>query len=386
METYLTSEKKEQCYGCKACEQACPNNSIEMKLDNEGFWYPNINDNTCIHCNLCIKVCPYDKQVRMDTTFDKPIVIAAINKNENERNSSSSGGIFSNLYKYIIENNGVVFGVELNKDNKVKHSIGTNKNDIERFKGSKYVQSDINICFNQAKHMLENGKLVLFTGTPCQISGLYSYLNKEYENLYTCDIVCHGTPSPKVFEDYMNYLEKKYMSKISDIKFRDKSNGWKVGTLRVNFYNNREYKVDWTKDKYYRLFFTHRILRPSCHNCKFSNIKREGDITLGDFWGIEDQVPHMFDNKGTSLVLLNSQKGINLFNNIQNSIIMKECSIEQAMQPNLKETSKPSHDRLSFFEDYNKEGFKYVLDVYTGVSFVERLKGKIRKFSRLKIK
>lgn len=383
METYFDSKEKYKCYGCKACEQICPTISINMKSDNEGFWYPIIDKKRCIDCKLCLKVCPYNKKNYNKNTVEKPMVIAAINKNEDIRLESSSGGIFTSISNYIIDKGGVVFGVELNEDKKVVHTSINDKSEIYRFRGSKYVQSDINICYKQVKNLLEDGRLVLFTGTPCQIAGLNSFLRKDYLNLYTCDIVCHGVPSPKIFKDYVDIMEKKYKSNISELKFRDKSNGWKICNLKIDFYNLKQYKKDCTKDKYYTLFYSHRILRPSCHQCRFSSIKREADITLGDFWGIENHKPKMFDNKGTSLLLVNTEKGQELLDNIKKDIVFEECSIDEAMQPNLKKPTKPSLDRKKFFEDYNKRGLRYVLDVYTGVSFKERVRGKIRRYLKI---
>lgn len=379
MTTYFETNRKEECYGCKACEQICPKKSIKMKCDREGFWYPKINMDTCVKCNLCRKVCPYNEKSFKINTLNKSLAFATINKNEIVRESSTSGGMFSNISDYILENNGIIFGVELDDNGVVKHSIAVNKKERDKFKGSKYVQSDIQKSYIKAKEYLNSDKLVLFTGTPCQIAGLYSYLGKDYDNLITCDIVCHGVPSPKVFNDYYNFMKKKYRSNISTLNFRDKSNGWKTGTLKIKFNTGKEYSEVWNNDKYYRLFFSHRILRASCHECRFTKLHRESDITIGDFWGIENCKPNMFDNKGTSLVLINTKKGISLFENIKEEIIFEECRLEDVMQPNLKRPAMPSVDREKFFNDYEKKGFKYVIKVYTAVSLKERIIGKIIK-------
>ena len=379
MNTYFDTSKKERCYGCKACEQICPKKSIKMECDKEGFWYPNVNVDTCIKCNLCIKVCPYNETSFKVNTLNKTLAFATINKDDSVRATSTSGGIFSNISDYILDNKGVIFGVELDDSGIVKHSVAINREERDRFKGSKYVQSDMQKSYIKAKEYLNNDTLVLFTGTPCQIAGLYSYLGKDYDNLITCDIVCHGVPSPKVFNDYYNFMKKKYKSSITSFNFRDKSNGWKTGTLKITFNEGKEYSEIWNRDKYYRLFFSHRILRPSCHECRFTKLDRESDISIADFWGIENCKPNMFDNKGTSLVLLNTKKGIELFNNIKEKVIFEECKLEEVMQPNLKKPAVPSSDRKKFFDDYEKKGFKYVLDVYTAVSLKERIVGKLVK-------
>lgn len=379
MNTYFDTSKKESCYGCKACEQICHKKSIKMQYDREGFWYPSVNVDTCIKCNLCIKVCPYNEASFKVSTLDKALAFAAINKDDKVRYTSTSGGIFSNISDYIFNNDGVVFGVELDDSGIVKHSVAVNREERERFKGSKYVQSDMQKSYIKAKEYLNNNKLVLFTGTPCQVAGLYSYLGKDYDNLITCDIVCHGVPSPKIFNDYYNLMKKKYKSSIISLNFRDKSNGWNTGTLKITFNKGKEYSEIWNRDKYYRLFFSHRILRPSCHQCRFTKLDRESDISIGDFWGIENCKPNMFDNKGISLVLLNTRKGMKLFDNIKEKIIFEEATLEEVMQPNLKKPASTSSDRKKFFDDYEKKGFKYVLDVYTAVSLKERIIGKITK-------
>lgn len=379
MNTYFDTSKKESCYGCKACEQICHKKSIKMQYDREGFWYPSVNVDTCIKCNLCIKVCPYNEASFKVSTLDKALAFAAINKDDKVRYTSTSGGIFSNISDYIFNNDGVVFGVELDDSGIVKHSVAVNREERERFKGSKYVQSDMQKSYIKAKEYLNNNKLVLFTGTPCQVAGLYSYLGKDYDNLITCDIVCHGVPSPKIFNDYYNLMKKKYKSSIISLNFRDKSNGWNTGTLKITFNKGKEYSEIWNRDKYYRLFFSHRILRPSCHQCRFTKLDRESDISIGDFWGIENCKPNMFDNKGISLVLLNTRKGMKLFDNIKEKIIFEEATLEEVMQPNLKKPASISSDRKKFFDDYEKKGFKYVLDVYTAVSLKERIIGKITK-------
>ena len=212
-----------------------------MQYDKEGFWYPSVNADICIKCNLCVKVCPYNETSFKVNTIDKSLAFAAINKDYNVRYTSTSGGIFSNISDYIFDNDGVVFGVELDDSGIVKHSVAINREERERFKGSKYVQSDIQKSYIKVKEYLNNNKLVLFTGTPCQVAGLYSYLGEDYDNLITCDIVCHGVPSPKIFNDYYNLMKKKYKSSIISLNFRDKSNGWKTATLKITFNKGKEY-------------------------------------------------------------------------------------------------------------------------------------------------
>lgn len=227
MNVYLTTGEKIYCSGCRSCEQVCTQNCVTIEYDNEGFLYPTISKEKCINCGLCIRSCPASKAVVTKSNLNNPVVYAAWNKVNNILNESSSGGVFSAIASYILKNNGVVFGCSL-EDNLVAKHIGI-RNEVELYKlrGSKYVQSDTQDTFKQVRNILKEGKQVFYTGTPCQIAGLKSFLARPYDNLITADLICHGVPSPKVFKEYLNMLEKKHGGKVVYFKFRDKEKyGW----------------------------------------------------------------------------------------------------------------------------------------------------------------
>lgn len=218
----ISIDDKSRCCGCSACMNICPNNAIKMKIDNKGFKYPIVDDEKCVNCGLCDKVCPYNNEYTKKEIYNKSVAYGGWNNNDEIRKNSTSGGIFSAISKYVLDNNGLICGAIYDDNLKVIHEIVDNIENLKKINGSKYVQSDMKDNFKKIKKYLEDGKLVLFSGTPCQVSGLNSFLGKEYENLYTCDIVCHGVPSPKVFEKYKKELEKAKNSEIININFRDK--------------------------------------------------------------------------------------------------------------------------------------------------------------------
>ena len=274
-------KSKEDCCGCYACYNICPKQCITMKTDNEGFWYPKIDKNKCINCNLCEKVCPIINPVkRVDS---KKIAYASMNKDEQVRMKSSSGGIFSILAEYIIKNNGVVYGAGFDEDFNIKHKRILYSTDLDLLRGSKYVQSSIGDIYKQVKNDLENNNPVLFTGTPCQVEGLRSYLRKEYVNLITMDFICHGVPSPLVWEKYLKKMKKSKQENIKNIYFRNKDIGWKLFSLKIIF-DKRIYSNDLNNDLFMKGFLQDVYLRPSCYNCKFKKINRISDITVADFF------------------------------------------------------------------------------------------------------
>lgn len=368
-------EDKADCCGCSACKSICPKGAIEMVDDEKGFKYPKIDKTRCIGCNLCSKVCPIKKNMKIE---NMPIAYACYNKDLKERLKSSSGGIFSLLSKKILAKNGYVVGAAFDENFDVKHVIINNVNDLDLLRTSKYVQSDIGDTYIKTKNLLTDGKYVLFTGTPCQIEGLISFLGKEYDNLYLQDIICHGVPSPLVWHKYKNYRLQKDNSVIKKINFRNKDNGWKKFYLKFE-YNDKVYKENQQNDYYLLAFLKNVILRDSCYKCKFKKKNRISDITLADFWGVENILPDMFDDKGTSLVIVNSQKGKKLFDSISSNIEKREILFENAIKYNKNMTSSVNENknRDRFFEHLNKFSFeklykKYIID--------NSLKSKIKKF------
>ena len=358
--------KKQDCSGCHACVNVCPVNCINMIDDKEGFLYPKINITKCINCGLCEKVCPIiNKKERVNDI----VAYACINNNEDIRNESSSGGIFTLLAESVINNGGVVFGAAFDKELNLVHSYTDNIEGISEFRGSKYLQSKIGTTYRQAKEFLEKGTEVLFSGTSCQISGLLSYLEKDYDNLICVDIICHGVPSPKVFKMYRSELEKKYGATTQRIAFRRKDYGWKLFSVSLLFNNDTEYIKDLTKDIYMRGFLQNLYLRPSCYDCKSKTLNRLSDITIADFWGIENIVPELDDDKGTSLVLVNSDKGEKIFQKLQDKMIIKQVDCDEAIKYNsaaIKSVNmNPKRDKFFRDLDSHYENISELIMKYT---------------------
>ena len=373
MEIY---KDKNKCYGCGACKSICPKKAITFELNDKGFYYPIIDKKKCINCGLCKKVCPIEKKLNRSNNQE---IYALKNRNNHVRQNSSSGGFFNAISEYIINKNGYVFGVKFDENFKAIH-FGTDKSEeIGGFRGSKYVQSDTLNTYNEVKMLLEKGKLILYSGTPCQIMGLKNFLfNKEYDNLITIDNVCHGVPSPKIFEQHKQYLEDKYCSKITDINFRYKTKN-RTQNMKIKFQNEKEYFKTNADDKYYQLFQSDFILRDSCYTCKFSTMNRISDITIGDFWDFKDFLGDFDDKKGVSLVLLNSEKAKNIFDNIKSNFEIKKSTLEDCFQPNLKEPSKKNLKYEEFWQDYKKKGYIYVIKKYPQLPLKIKIKKLIKK-------
>lgn len=362
----ITINSKKECMGCYACSNICPKKCISMERDNEGFSYPNVNFDICIKCGKCIKVCPI---INKTIISNEPIAYACINKDETIRMKSSSGGIFTLVAEQILDNGGVVFGACFDEDFGVEHSYIETKDELHKFRGSKYVQSEIGCIYSQVKDFLKQKRKVLFTGTPCQIEGLKSYLGQVYENLLCIDIVCHGVPSPIVWQKYISHREECSGSQVRKIDFRQKSEGWKRYSVSFLFNDNTEYLQTFDNDLYMKAFLRDICLRPSCYSCEFKTLNRQSDITLADFWGIEFIIPEMDDDKGTSLIFVNSSKGQAILEKISDKIIYKEVDIHQAVtyNPAVIKSANYNRKRYNFFKDLDKLPFdslviKYCID------------------------
>lgn len=371
---------KSKCCGCHACFNKCPKNAIEMIEDEQGFKYPKINKEKCINCGLCEKVCPI---ININQKQNQPIAYACYNLNETIREESSSGGIFSLLSEWILDKNGVVFGAAFNDEFLVQHTYIENMSDLKKFRGSKYLQSLINDTYKKAKEFLDNGRYVLFTGTPCQIEGLMSYLGKKYEKLYTQDIICHSNPSPKVWKKYLEYLEKQSNSKLENVNFRDKSlEGWSNYHLKAKFKTGSEYNSIHSKDKYMKIFLNSLSSRESCYECHFRKLNRVSDITLADFWGIDNILPKMNDEKGTSLVIINSYKGKELFDAIQKDIKCENVDINAALKYNPAMINSPqkNKNREKFFCNLDTMEFDELVKKYVPrTNILQKVKNKCKK-------
>lgn len=364
---------KKSCMGCYACLNICPQSCILMESDIEGFWYPEVDDKKCIKCELCIKVCSI-----LNKTIVKngPSAYASMNNDESIRLESSSGGLFTLIAGQVIDVDGVVFGAGFAKDFSIVHSYVETKEELGRFRGSKYVQSKVGNTYRQAKDFLKQGRQVLFTGTPCQIGGLKSYLGQIYQNLICIDIICHGVPSPKAWQKYISYREKKAGASTQQITFRNKDKGWKRFSISFLFDNNSEYVQTLDKDLYLLAFLKDICLRPSCYACEFKTLHRHSDITLADFWGIENVLPDMDDDKGTSLIFVNSSKGQSVLDQMKDKIVYKEVDIHQAVSYNSAAIKSVGYNqqRDRFLEKLDKEPFEQLVKEYCSDSIMVRAK------------
>lgn len=379
---------KEKCSGCHACESACPKQCIKMESDTEGFLYPVVDMSECISCGFCEKVCPIINKQIVHEKKHEIIAYAAYNQDEDIRLKSSSGGVFYLLAKTIVEKKGVVFGARFDSNFVVRHGYTETLEGIQEFQGSKYVQSDVGSSYKQVDIFLKQGRLVLFTGTPCQIGGLYAYLGKSYDNLYCQDIICHGVPSPMVWKKYVDYREEKAASKTWRIFFRHKKYGWKIYSVLFAFANNTEYIQNLSKDLYLRGFLTNLYLRPSCYNCAFKDKYRQSDITLADFWGIQNIAPDMHDDKGTSLVIVHSDKGKELFDDVQEKIKWVQVDIDSAFSynPSVMESVKKPQNRDLFFKIMNERGLEFALNKLCREKLIIRIKHFVfRLLSKVKL-
>lgn len=353
-----------KCSGCHTCAQLCPVQAIMMAESPEGFKYPQIDRRKCIDCHLCEKKCPVLHAVTLN---DCDIAAyACINTDENIRRESSSGGVFSLCAEHIINAGGVVFGARFNESFSVVHGFVRTKEELSAFRGSKYVQSEIGDCYTECKAFLDSGLPVLFTGTPCQIGGLKAYLNKEYENLYLIDIICHGVPSPLLWKKYLNYRTAQANSPVRRIAFRRKDCGWKRYSVAFSYENVTEYRETLDKDLYMQLFLRDVCLRESCYSCSFKTEHRCSDLTIADFWGVDKVCPEMFDDKGTSLVLVQSVKGKKLLETIKSGLKIKEVSMTESIRFNssyIKSSQRP-RSRNTFFRDLETKPMAFVFKKY----------------------
>lgn len=370
-----------QCCGCTACASICAHHAITMEADALGFLYPKVDENKCVECGLCEKVCQFNDNYERSHNLSAPIVYAARHKEMNEIMKSRSGAAFAALSDYILDLGGVVYGAGYSDHFRVVHKRASTRKERDEFRGSKYVQSDLTGVFPQIMEDLKNGRTVLFSGTPCQTSGLNAFVaNKYRNNLYLVDIVCHGVPGPYIWRDYIAYLEKKQKKVITQLSFRDKENfGWRAH-IETFFFGKRVQ----SRESYTKLFYRHIMFRHSCGVCHFSNLKRPSDITLADFWGWEKNVPDMNkDDKGINLILLNTEKGKELFNKISDKLVISPVNVENCLQPNLQHPSVVSPQRIQFEEDYMRNGFDCVIKRYGDVGWRNTLRAYKKKIKSL---
>lgn len=380
----LTNEYS--CTGCTACKSICPKQCIEMEQNLDGFEFPKIKEpSMCIECGSCEKVCPV-LEINEDKEKKSPIAYAAFSNDESMRMDSSSGGIFSELAKVILAKDGVVYGAAYNEVFEVEHICIECVSDLDKVRGAKYAESNLGNTFKDILLKVKQGRYVLFSGTPCQVAGLKSFMKKDYPNLFCVDFVCHGVPSPIAWKAYVEHRLKEDASgdTIRDINMRAKHTGWSRYQYShlFQYESGKECSITNSQSLFMKLFVGDYISRPSCENCKFKGYSRVSDITLGDFWGIWDIDPEMDDNKGTSVVLVQSDKGKILWNEIENKIRFKEVSLEQASQqnPSMLVSSKANPDRQDVLDKIRNGQISTCESLFgqKKPSIASRIKGRIR--------
>lgn len=373
----------EKCCGCSACANICPQKAVSMQIDEEGFYYPIIDFQKCIRCNLCESVCLACDDRNSEKKGRIPIAYAAKANNDEIRKNSSSGGVFSVLAELVLSENGIVYGVSMSDDFSQAHHIRINEiEQLNKIRGSKYLYSLNELVFIDVRNDLENGKKVLFSGTPCQVSGLHHFLNKEYENLLCVDVVCHGIPSYIIWEKYLSYNKRKMRKSISAVSFRSKKESWKSFGQRTNVGEKSVYYSK-NEDIFLRLFLSDHCLRFSCYSCPVKEKDAYlSDLTLGDFWSIDRVEKNFNDGRGVSLIISRSNKGDAILERAKSSLCLITENYNDSIRGNsiVEQTINPN-ERDMFFADLNKLTIKSVANKYAPVSVKERIKSILRRYN-----
>ncbi|MCR5149918.1 MAG: Coenzyme F420 hydrogenase/dehydrogenase, beta subunit C-terminal domain [Clostridiales bacterium] len=366
MENHIVINNPKDCCGCAACLNICPKDAIIMVEDDAGFIYPKVQTSICVNCGMCKKVCVFCKKNVGENPELK--VYAGVINDTNTLEESSSGGVFSALANAVLQKGGVVFGAAWQDDFSLCHSAAQNGEELRELRGSKYVQSFIGTSFRLAKELLEEGRFVCYSGTPCQISGFKSYLGKDYDNLLTVDIICHGVPSLKMLKDDLMFVTGENPDGIRDVKFRDKTFGW--GTKGSVITENRKVKYNAGTSPYYFYFLKGEIYRESCYSCRFPSEKRQGDITLGDYWGIKseliEQLGDINPDLGVSCVLVNTEKGEKWLDEVKNtlSLALSERKSVEKRNGQLVRASTPLPEHRQLLDGYITNGFSSFISGY----------------------
>ena len=349
---------KDECCGCTACYASCSSKAIFMQPNEEGFLYPHIDENKCVRCGKCLKVC---KEIRFHQ--EPQTIYACWSKDDYLRLHSSSGGVFSIIAENVLSKGGAVCAVGYSDDCKeCLHKIIRNADELDDLRRAKFVQSKKHDVYHQVNELLRANVEVLFCGTPCEVGGLRQYLGREYENLLTCDIICGCVSSPMVYRTYIEFMNKEYNANAVRVNFKDKRKGWRGKAITITFDNGDEYYNSILDDDYCVSFHSRYNIRPSCFNCKYRNLQRVSDITLGDFWAIEKYKEEYDDNKGTSFVLVNTKKGDKILNQLDLNIHLMNIDYEEYASSfnwcmHRNPTGMPNEDRRTFYEDVKSMPF-----------------------------
>lgn len=374
------------CCGCSACASVCPKKCIAMRENSEGFLYPVIDREKCVKCGLCEKICPV-----MHTSHDNDLreAYGAITKDNDMLLRSSSGGIFTELAKSVLSDGGCVFGAAFSDGfHSVKHVVVESVEGLSSLRGSKYVQSDIGNTFHEAKEQLEKGRLVLFSGTPCQIAGLKNYLGKEYDNLLLVDIICHGTPSPALWTRYLTAVEIRMGGKASYVSFRHKEHGWRKFGMEMPFETGKRYFKELGEDPFLKMFLKNYCLRESCYNCRVKEADSVADITIGDFWGVEHVAPEIDNSMGVSLALVHTEKGKRYYESAARHMQTIQTDYDGAIVHNSamhQSVTRPA-ERDIFFTDMSRLPWDKLVKKYTSVPLKTRVRQMLSRSMIGKIK
>lgn len=366
-------EKKKDCCGCTACVNICPVGCISMKEDEEGFTYPHIDKDKCIECHKCENVCPI-RNNSSNSTAKKIDVICARSNNIDVVKDSTSGGFFTPVAQYVLDQKGKVVGAAYSTNKKIEHIIidGDNGNDLSKLRGSKYVQSDLNNTFAEVKKELDSGVLICFSGTPCQVEGLLNYLEKDYDNLITIDLICHGTPSPKLWRKYVDYQERKYNSTVERVYFRKKTYGYHSGTMELVFENGKKYNGSARVDLMLKCFLSEISSRPCCYECSFKNDTHRSDFTIFDSWHAAELVKDLNDDDlGYTNVFINTDKGRKIFSIIKSQYEYYPIDKEKTIKLDghmVFNCAIPHKKRKEFFADLDNEELNTIVQKYIPIS------------------
>lgn len=367
---------KQKCTGCAACQNICKKNAITLYPDEKGFLYPEIDRMKCVDCKKCVKICPANRVV--DISENQILYTYAFRHSENSvLMDSTSGGAFTAISDVILLKQGVVYAAMFDKNLTLVHAKASDKKTRDKFRGAKYIQSKIGLTYREIEDDLHKGKKVLFVGTPCQIDGLHSYLKKDYENLYMADIVCHGVPSPKVWKGFVDYLSKR-IGKIIFFSFRYKPNGWHGTKIYIETSSkNIFYNTPLTRS-FSDIYFKKYSIRESCKHCKYKCEQRVGDITIGDFWRYDDYNTMYKDEKGVSLILVNTGHGCELIHEIKKEGKLTDADLKIIPQSNInKKDDEYPIDEEKFWNDFLAYGYGYVAKKYTEYGLINNLKDKL---------